>query len=159
VGEGVRGEVMVREAGAQDAAALADLRFRWQAVEEGRVGLDGAAYADVISRWMAEHRSTHRAFVAERDGGAVAMAWLAVVDRVPSPAAMVRRAGMLQSVFVRGDRRGDGVGSALVRHVIEVARAAGYSYLMVHPSERSVAFYERLGFAAAERELELRLDR
>lgn len=159
MGEGARGaDVVVREAGAGDAAALAGLRFRWQAVEKGRVGLEHAAYADVIGRWMSAHRQTHRAFLAERDGEAVAMAWLVVVDRVPSPAAMVRRAGMLQSVYVRDDLRDDGVGSALVRHVVGVARAAGYSYLMVHPSHRSVEFYERLGFSAPERELELRLD-
>jgi GNAT superfamily N-acetyltransferase len=160
VGEGAGGaDVVVREAGARDADALAGLRFRWQAVERGRVGLEPAAYADLIGRWMAAHRQSHRAFLAERDGVAVAMAWLVEVDRVPSPAEMVRRAGMLQSVYVRDDLRDDGVGSALIRHVIGVARDAGYSYLMVHPSDRSIAFYERLGFAVAERELELRFDR
>lgn len=150
--------VVVREAVSDDAAALAALRFRWQSIESGRVGLDPGAYAAELARWMGDHAATHRAFLALRGQDPVAMAWLAVVDRVPSPAELRRRAAILQSVYVAPEHRDAGVGSALVRHVVDAARESGYSYVMVHPSERSFLFYERLGFVATGGELELRLD-
>jgi GNAT superfamily N-acetyltransferase len=62
----------------------------------------------------------------------------------------------LQSVYVRQPQRNVGVGSDLVRLVIEEARAMDLDYLSVHPSEASATFYERLGFADPDRTLELR---
>jgi hypothetical protein len=40
--------------------------------------------------------------------------------------------------------------------MVSEARAMNLDYLSVHPSERSFAFYRRLGFDAGDRALELR---
>jgi GNAT superfamily N-acetyltransferase len=86
----------------------------------------------------------------------VAIAWLAVVDRIPGPEFFVRRSGYVQSVYVVPDRRSQGVGTALMEHLVGYARNAELDYLAVHPSERSFEFYRRLGFAPTTKVLELR---
>jgi GNAT superfamily N-acetyltransferase len=87
----------------------------------------------------------------------VGMAWLAIVDRIPGPAKWLRRAGSLQSVYVRPEERGQGIGTRLVGAAIGAARDRGLEYVSVHPSTRSFALYRRAGFVSAGGALELRL--
>jgi GNAT superfamily N-acetyltransferase len=148
-------ETVCRRAGDADLKDLAALRYEWRVTERGEEGLDETTFERQMIEWMNEHRATHRGFLAARDGVNVGCAWLCVTDRVPAPAEFVRRAGIVQSVYVRANVRNVGVGSDLIRFVIEEARQMGLSYLGLHPSERSVPFYERLGFAPYERALEL----
>ena len=145
-----------RRAGEGDFAELAALRFEWRVDERGEHGLDAAAFQRQMIEWLRAHHTSHQGYLAARDGVNVGCAWLCVVDRVPAPAEFVRRSGIIQSVYVRASVRNAGIGSDLIRFVIEEARAMELSYLGLHPSERSVSFYERLGFATYERALELR---
>ncbi len=148
-------ETVCWRAGDHDLKDLAALRYEWRVKERGEPGLDEATFERRMVEWMTDHRATHRGYLAARDGVSVGCAWLCVTDRVPAPAEFVRRAGIVQSVYVRASFRNVGVGSDLIRFVIEEARQMGLSYLGLHPSERSVPFYERLGFAPYERALEL----
>ncbi len=56
----------------------------------------------------------------------------------------------IQDLFVREDERGEGIGTALVRAVLERARAAGIHRSMVYSGNadyvRIARFYERCGF-------------
>jgi GNAT superfamily N-acetyltransferase len=148
-------ETVCRRADDRDLRDLAALRFEWRVKERSEHGLDESTFERQMIQWMAEHRATHRGYLAARDGVNVGCAWLCITDRVPAPAEFVRRAGIIQSVYVRSSFRNVGIGSDLIRFVIEEARQLGLSYLGLHPSERSVPFYERLGFAHYERALEL----
>jgi len=74
------------------------------------------------------------------------MAWLALLERVPGPSAQHRLVGDLQGVFVLPEHRSNGTGTKLLNHVIGQARARSLEFLTVHPSPRSVRFYQRLGF-------------
>ncbi len=56
----------------------------------------------------------------------------------------------LASVFVALDRRGEGVGSALVRRVVEEARALGVETLYLYTPDRE-RFYARMGWSVLER--------
>ncbi|MGC2484852.1 MAG: GNAT family N-acetyltransferase [Acidimicrobiales bacterium] len=139
-----------------DFAELASLRYEWRAGDLGERGLDATVFEREMIEWMTQRRSTHQGYLAARDGATVGCAWLCVVDRVPAPAEFVRRAGIIQSVYVRSSFRNVGIGTDLVRFIIDEARDMQLSYLGLHPSERSVPFYRRLGFAAYEGALELR---
>lgn len=150
-------ETKFRRAGPGDVEGLAKLRYSWRVDELGEQGLDAGEFESQMRGWMERHRDTHLGYLATQDAVAVGCAWLCVIDRIPGPAKFVRRAGVLQSVFVRPARRNVGVGSDLVRLVIEEARAMDLDYLSVHPSERSATFYQRLGFDNPDRTLELRL--
>jgi ribosomal protein S18 acetylase RimI-like enzyme len=135
---------------------LAALRYQWRTEELGERGLSPAEFETRFSEWLARHRESHRGYMATIAGVSVGCAWLVIVDRVPGPARFDRRGGMLQSVYVSPEYRNGGVGADLVDLLIGDAREMGLDYLIVHPSERSFPFYRRLGFAAAEKALELR---
>jgi len=139
-----------------DVRALADLRFTWRHNESGERG-DLDTFGPAFAEWWAAHAETHVAFVGENGGHAVGMAWLGIITRVPGPERFRRRSGVVQSVYVRPEARGLGLGAALVDAVVAHARDLGLDYLAVHPSELSYPVYERAGFALTRSVLELGL--
>jgi GNAT superfamily N-acetyltransferase len=145
-----------RRASDDDVADLASLRYAWRVEERGERGLGPREFEAQLREWMSRHRDTHLGYLATDDEVAIGCAWLCIIDRIPGPGTFVRRAGALQSVYVRPSGRNAGVGSELVRFVVSEARAMELDYVGVHPSEQSFTFYRRLGFDAADRALELR---
>lgn len=139
-----------------DVAALALLRYTW-CVDEGSESGDPAGFAAAFGTWWTEHESTHRAWLAERGGEPVGMAWLGLLHRVPGPERFRRVSGNVQSVYVLPTERGAGAGALLVEAVVAHARAERLGYLTVHPSELSYPLYERAGFTASGGVLELGL--
>lgn len=166
---GGAGDVVVRTAAVgRDSAALAALRWAW-AVEKGEVagerGSVDPEFAERFALWVAANARTHAAFLAGRvdgtggnggTGDPVGMAWLVTVERVPDVTRPVRRAGLVQSVFVLPEHRDAGIGGLLLAALLDTARGRSLDYLLVSPSARSVPFYRRLGFAGDDR-LSLRL--
>lgn len=93
------------------------------------------------SRW-GEHRD--RAFVAVNSGGHRLGAIIARPNDANEPVS-----GWRIGIGVVKDARGQGVGHALMEHVIRFARGAGARYmsLQVDPSNsRAIALYEHVGF-------------
>ena len=147
---------MIRVAGPDDAALLAHLRYQWRAGERGERGLDRASFLQALRTWMESHMSTHIPFLALDDGQPVGMGWLALVDRIPGPQHFIRRSAYVQSVYVDAACRSKGIGTALVRFILEHSKSLEVEYVAVHPSELSFSLYRRLGFNDATRALELR---
>lgn len=140
-------DIAVRRATAVDAPALARLRWRWRVDERGQaIAIERESFVDFFATWALDHARTHLAFLAEVDGQVAGMAWLSLVDRVPSPSALDRRAGDIQSVYVIPERRGHGVGTRLIAAVIQHVRDIELVYLTVHSAADAVGFYEKLGF-------------
>jgi GNAT superfamily N-acetyltransferase len=142
------------DASARDVADLARLRVAWRVGEGDESGLDEASFATALATWMREHPD-HLGFIGSIDEEAVAMAWMAIVHRVPGPGVFVRTCAYVQSAYVAPEHRNDGVGTAVMTALIEHGRGIGLDYIAVHPSERSFPFYRRLGFRGTERVLEL----
>jgi GNAT superfamily N-acetyltransferase len=149
----------IRRAAIADTAALARLRWIWRTDERGEHGLSQAEFETALRLWWGSRERSHVAYIAERDGDAVGMAWLAVFDRIPQPRDLERLAGNVQSVFVLEALRNQGIGGALVEAVIAHARSRGAGYLIVHPSQLAYPLYERLGFTATKDLLHMDLDR
>lgn len=150
----------VRRAVRADSAALAALRWTWRVDEAGEQPVGTRKeFLELMREWCAVHPD-HVVVLAEEAeaGSVVGMAWLALGDRVPSPGGVRRRSVWLQSVYVRPDLRGGGIGSGLLARVAEIARTEDCAYVAVHPSLRSAALYERCGYALSEGLRELRLD-
>jgi GNAT superfamily N-acetyltransferase len=150
--------ITVRIAADGDFDALAALQWQWRIEEWGRRAESSvAAFRAAFKTWAAAHGHSHIPFVAVRDATPVGMAWLAVIERVPTPHRWTRLAATLQSVYIVPGTRNSGAGASLVRAVLDHARSLGVDYVLVHPSERSFPFYRRLGFAETGRHLELLL--
>jgi GNAT superfamily N-acetyltransferase len=139
-------DVTVRRAGDRDVPALAGLRWRRATQDHGYQGDDRDAFVAALGEWMRGHPG-HRAFVAEAGGEVAGMAWLAVVDRVPTADRYVRRGGDVQSVFVVPELRGRRVGALLMSAVLDEARRLELEHVTVHSSTRAVAFYTRNGWS------------
>jgi GNAT superfamily N-acetyltransferase len=96
--------------------------------------------------------------VAEIDGVVVGCLQLTVIAGLARRA--VRRA-QIEGVRIAAARRGAGLGEALVRHAIDLARDRGCGLVQL-TSDRSRPdahrFYERLGFAATHVGMKLALD-
>jgi len=135
---------------------LAALRFQWRSEEAGEKGLSREGFELKFFEWYEHHRESHRAYLATIDGKSVGCAWLFVVERVPGPGKFVRRAGIVQSVYVQPVHRNGGVGTKLVESLISDARTMELDYLTTHPTLAAFPFYRRLGFDDALRALELR---
>jgi GNAT superfamily N-acetyltransferase len=126
--------VLVRIATMADVAALAALRDI------------GADQLPAFSGWVAAHTETHLPFVAELDGQVIGAAWLLIAERVPGNASPERHYGDIQSVMVREEHRGRGVGAALTAAILTEARTRGLEHVTVHSGRRAVDFYRRNGF-------------
>jgi GNAT superfamily N-acetyltransferase len=97
-------------------------------------------------------------FSVDQDGREVGRAYLYLAENDLHPG---RWFGLLEDVFVDESGRGQGVGSTLVRHVIEEARRRGcYKLIATSRDERTRvhALYRQLGFEDWGREFRLDFD-
>lgn len=95
----------------------------------------------------AEDRASIEALVAEH----IPKADLELlVDETDTPLAFLKMDGvMIDALFVAGDRLGQGLGSAMMRHAIDTH---GANVLEVNEQNpEAVAFYERWGFKVTSR--------
>ena len=143
----------VREARDDELEALAALRWQWVRESSDEPLPELGAYAAEAAAWAREHRDSHVPFAAVEAGEVIGMAWLAIQSRVPSPRAIERRSGDLQSCYVVPEARGRGIGARLADAVLASARERGLEHVTVHASERSIPVYERAGFRSNPRAL------
>jgi GNAT superfamily N-acetyltransferase len=73
---------------------------------------------------------------------------LSVFERMPRPGANPGRWGYIGNAFVLAAHRDQGIGSLLLAAVLAHADSHGFVRVVLRPSQRSVPFYQRAGFAA-----------
>lgn len=92
---------------------------------------------------------------AATDAGAADPASGAATGRAPAPQPEgASAAGRIGRMAVVRDWRGRGVGTALLRTLVEQARARGAPEISLHAQRDAVPFYERHGFVTAGPEFE-----
>jgi ribosomal protein S18 acetylase RimI-like enzyme len=154
----VRNQVDIFPATDADIDALADLQWMWRIDEWHRVPMyDRIDFRGALREWIGLHGESHHAFVARSNTEVVGMAWLAVIQRVPTPAQFIRLGGHIQSLYVTPAMRRQGVGNALMKRLVDTAKERDLHWLLVHPSDQSFGFYRAHGFVPTGRFLELRL--
>jgi GNAT superfamily N-acetyltransferase len=151
--------ISIRPARPAELAAVAALRWEWL-VENGSEDLgEREDFVRHFVAWAAESAGSHRCTVLVRDGRVIGMAWLAVVQRVPTPRAPRRASGDLQSVYVVPGARDGGLGGRLVQAVLDGARELGLERVTVHSSPRAIPAYARNGFRESPRLLQAQVAR
>jgi GNAT superfamily N-acetyltransferase len=150
--------ISIRPARSGELAAVAALRWEWLVENGDEVLGEREAFVRHFVDWARDNAGSHRCMVVVRDDGVViGMAWLAVVQRVPTPRAPRRASGDLQCVYVVPGARDGGVGGALIRAVLDGARELGLERVTVHSSPRAIPAYARCGFEESPRLLHARV--
>jgi GNAT superfamily N-acetyltransferase len=147
---------VVRLATAGDGSAVAALRAAW--TEEWHDATPDCGYAERFAAWWASEGAQRLTWLAWADAVPVGMVNLAVFERMPSPGRAPSRWGHLGNAYVRPDWRSRGVGTALLTELLAYARSEGFSRVVLRPSDRSIPFYRRAGFAPATSRMLTELD-
>jgi GNAT superfamily N-acetyltransferase len=136
--------VKVREATADDLEAVIALQREDVIREVHEDDVPVSAYRVAFDEITAD--AHQRLLVGELDGEVVATAQVTWVRRLTYVGGEM---GIVESVRVRSDLRGRGLGETLMRHVLDLARARGAVRVeLTTNAQRDAArrFYERLGF-------------
>ena len=155
-------DVRIRVASRADVGELA--RLRWQLYTEGapEAAESLEEYGRRFERFAGDALTDPdwRVWVADGPSEALVGAmWRFRVPRIPQPdRGEPAPLGYLTNVYVAPSHRDGGLGSRMLREVIDASRAEGFSLIVTWPSERSYPFYERAGFARHRDPLMLVLD-
>jgi GNAT superfamily N-acetyltransferase len=141
--------MIIRPGSAADARALAALRWEFRSGRDPAVEAEGA-FIDRCSVWMGREleAGAWRAWVADEDGAIVGQIWMRIVEKVPNPVGERDRHAYVSNLFVRPAARG-GTGKRLLEAALEWAAQNGVDRVVLWPTPRSVALYQRHGFVRA----------
>lgn len=148
--------IEIRPARPADFEAVAALRWRWVAEQDGPPDADRDAFVREFAVWARENAASHRCLVVARADRVVGMGFLAVTTRVPTPRSFLRASGDVQCVYVEPEARDGGLGGQLIDALLALAKELGLERVTVHSSLRAVAAYERSGFAVSPQLLQAR---
>ena len=152
--------VSIRRAVPEDAPVLA--RMRWDdSTDDGTPSAESLAlFVEGFTEFVRSSLASDQwaIWVAESDGRVVAHIYVQIVEKVPRPGRFAARWGYATAVYAERGARNKGIGSCLLRRVIDWAKHQELELLLLWPSEGSVPFYERAGFVRSPEALELHLD-
>jgi len=140
--------VSVRPATPADAGPLARLRYSFRAGQatttESELG-----FLQRCQPWMAERLVPGGAWlcwVAETGNHLVGTIWLQLLEKLPNPVEEAEWHGYITSFYVDPAWRNAGLGSALLGLALEECAAREVDAVILWPTPKSRALYERHGF-------------
>jgi GNAT superfamily N-acetyltransferase len=150
----------IRLANQDDLDQLAELR--WQARLEGgeenpNLSLDEfkPECIRLMRAWM--QSGSYMFWVASTGDMIVAHIAVHRVDLLPRPIKIRDQFGVITENYTRPAYRSRGIGSQLIRRVIEGAREVDHELLIVYPSHEARPFYARAGFSGDSEVMEYKL--
>ncbi|MDN2579230.1 GNAT family N-acetyltransferase [Aquibium sp. ELW1220] len=139
-------DLVIREARRDDVPAIAAL-YAADAVGGHGDSADPAALPDYMAAFERIAASpADRLFVAEMDGVVVGTFQTTLTPMMTCRGRLVLT---VEGVQTRADRRGGGIGAAMMRHAVAQAREAGAGLVQLSSNAARIEahrFYERLGF-------------
>jgi GNAT superfamily N-acetyltransferase len=147
--------VVLRRATAEDLPGIVALLVEDPVGGARESAEDIAAYRRAFQAIDADQ--AHLLVVADDGNGVVGTMQLSVLPALPHRGAL---RAQLEGVHVRPDRRGNGLGAAMITWAVEGARRRGCALVQLTSDKRRAAahrFYARLGFAASHVGFKLKL--
>ncbi len=139
--------MIIREARSDDLDAVVTLLREDVIREVDESDVPVSAYAEAFEEIRAD--AHQQLLVGEVDSEVVATAQVTWVRHLTYVGGLMCA---VESVRVRSDRRGEGLGRQLMTHVVELARARGAARVELSTNVRRTrarAFYEGQGFVAS----------
>ncbi len=147
-------EPVIRRATSEDLSALAWLRCEFT-LEDGPIASPredfDSAFLEIVGSGL--KGGGWVVWVADVNSEIVSHAFVGLVDKIPRPTAGHRWLGYLTNVYTVRGHRNRGLGGRVLEATKEWAREEDVELLVVWPSEESVSFYHRHGFAGDEEPL------
>lgn len=140
-------EVLIRQADGSDLAAITQLRREW--TREQDPDSTDPGFGERFADWFARESARRITWLAQADERAVGMMNLTIFERMPRPGRAPSRWGYLGNAFVMAAYRNQGIGTQLLSAVVSYADENDFARMVLSPSEQSIPFYQRAGFAPA----------
>ena len=139
-----------------DAKCLAELFWEHTDEFEPRNPADKATFVSECAENI-KHRLGNDLYcwVALSDERVVAHVNVIVAQKIPRPDKIIRKWGRLSTVRTIPEFRNRGIGGELMEKIKLWCREQNFEELLVGPSEKSFAFYERAGFKSDNEVMEL----
>lgn len=139
--------MIIREAAAEDLEAVVALLHEDAIREVDETEVPASAYRAAFDE--IRHDAHQQLLVGELDGEVMATGQLTWVRHLTYVGGLMC---VVESVRVRSDLRGQGMGGRLMAHVVELARDRGAARVELTTNarrDRARAFYEGIGFVAS----------
>ena len=98
---------------------------------------------EAIRIWRGRNAAGVRTVVAFEDGSILATASLILEHKFIHKGGTI---GHIEDVAVRPGHQGQGLGTAVVRELVEQARSSGCYKVILSCNDQNIAFYSRCGF-------------
>jgi len=154
-------QVQVRLAERRDVDELIAMRRDFTYEDYAKPAADAqASYEEECRAFLlaAIEGERWKIFVAEAEGEVVSHMYVQLIEKVPRPGKVTRAFAYVTNVYTRPAYRGRGIGGQVQAALQRWAEAQALEFLLVWPSENSVAFYERHGFRPSAEALERHFD-
>lgn len=145
--------MQIRLAGYEDFSMLASLRYAF--CNEMGDGSDAITEHDFcqqfitfLTQGLADN--TWYYYIAEQNQELLGHVFIKTVTIPPRPNHTYNAFGYLTNMYVKPAYRNQQIGNALLQYAINQSKLNGMELLIVWPDDKSIAFYERMGFALNE---------
>lgn len=140
----------VRTADIQDIETLIKLRVEYLTAHFGPLEPDTErAIRTQLAAYFAAHlNADFVAVLGEADGTAVSTAYLAVSEKPANPRFITGKTATLLNVFTYPEYRGKGYATAVLKRILQEAKAMNVSVIELSATEAGRPIYEKLGFTA-----------
>lgn len=132
----------------RDVPLLARLRWDWKLEEDPNADVTRDEFLRECEAFLDGGFETKEwvHWIAVDDEALISVASVCRVPKIPHPRRSPRWLGYVTNVCTIPDRRGQGIGSSLMAHLVDWAKAGECDTLILWPDTRRVNFYQRCGF-------------
>ena len=133
-----------------DAPQLAQMRWDFRLEESPGATVNDhdsfvVACAEFLRRGLADNRWAY--WIAVEGDTIISHIYIQRIEKVPKPNRLADAFGYVTNVYTRPAYRGQGIGTQLMKQALQWAHLQDFEELIVWPSETSVNWYKRFGFA------------
>jgi len=144
----------------EDFPQLAQMRWDFQVEDDAEKPIvEKAEFLEKCIGYLQKSsaRGDWTFWIAEENGEIISQMFVHTIESVPRPARLENLWGYLTNVYTKPAFRGRGTGAQLLQKVKLWAAEQDFELLIVSPSDDSIKFYGREGFAEQTDFYQLRL--